>query len=74
MLLHFSSHGRGGVKSWFQTCCEGESSFLVRYPPFSCGEHVVERVPADAGSVEKQAEKGLNEIQALDFGNVLSGD
>lgn len=37
---------------------EGESSsFLVGYPPLPGGQHVVERIPADACSVEDRKEQ-----------------
>lgn len=34
----------------------GRSSFLIGYPPLPGGQHVVERVPADACSVERGQE------------------
>lgn len=37
---------------------EGESSsFLVGYPPLPGGQHVVERIPDDACSVEDRKEQ-----------------
>lgn len=35
----------------------GRSSFLICYPPLPGGQHVVERIPADARSVERGQEE-----------------